>query len=122
MKDLVDRNELLSAIYNDNPDDVMLYIARFPSEDPEPSRVAEDIATILKKLQDMRTILQNAEEPKRKKGKWEICTISMADGEDYKCSECGQFGCMPSWNYCPNCGTDMRGEVNGGLNQQAGGD
>lgn len=49
-------------------------------------------------------------EPERKKGKWEIYVISMLDGEDCRCSECGKTGCVPYWNYCPNCGADMRGE------------
>lgn len=24
------------------------------------------------------------------------------------CSECGKDGGLPNWNYCPNCGADMR--------------
>lgn len=45
-------------------------------------------------------------EPKR--GKWIIYTVSPFDGEDVKCSECGQRGCAPYWDFCPNCGADMR--------------
>ena len=48
--------------------------------------------------------------PERKKGKWEIYLISMLDGEDCRCSECGKTGCAPYWNYCPNCGAYMREE------------
>lgn len=29
----IDKNELLNGIYSDNPTDVMLYIARFPTAD-----------------------------------------------------------------------------------------
>lgn len=27
----------------------------------------------------------------------------------YKCSKCGCYG-VPGWNYCPNCGANMKGE------------
>ena len=43
-------------------------------------------------------------------GNWEIYVISPFDGEDVKCSECGERGCVPYWNYCPNCGAKMDGE------------
>ena len=48
-------------------------------------------------------------ELERKNGKWEIYIISMLDGEGCKCSEC-EFEGVPYWNFCPNCGADMRGE------------
>lgn len=50
-------------------------------------------------------------EPERKTGKWEIYVISMLDGEGCKCSECGFEG-VPYWDFCPNCGAEMRGEEN----------
>lgn len=48
-------------------------------------------------------------EPERKKGKWIENTF---------CSECGWIhevesgfiGSVKQFNYCPNCGADMRGE------------
>jgi hypothetical protein len=43
----------------------------------------------------------------RKTGKWEIYVISMIDGEGCRCSECGFEG-APYWDFCPNCGADMR--------------
>ena len=46
-------------------------------------------------------------EPERKKGHWEIYVVSMIDGEDCRCSECGKCGCAPYWEYCPNCGAKM---------------
>ena len=45
--------------------------------------------------------------PERKKGKWIVYVVSMLDGEDCKCSECGQTSCAPYWNFCPNCGAKM---------------
>ena len=45
-------------------------------------------------------------QPERKKGEW-------SDGYRWqRCSLCKQTG-KKSWNYCPNCGADMRGERNG---------
>lgn len=55
-------------------------------------------------------------QPQRMKGKWIGTEFDgYADGNpvyyEWKCSVCG---CVvedeePTWNYCPNCGTDMRG-------------
>lgn len=42
-----------------------------------------------------------------RKGKWIVYVVSMLDGEDCKCSECGQTSCAPYWHYCPNCGAKM---------------
>ena len=45
-------------------------------------------------------------QPEQKKGEW-------SDGYRWqRCSLCKQTG-KKSWNYCPNCGADMRGERNG---------
>lgn len=58
----------------------------------------------------------------RKKGKWihgversreyigEAC-INI-NYKDWHCSECGYVieRLQPAWNFCPNCGADMRGE------------
>lgn len=47
-------------------------------------------------------------QPERKTGRWIIYEVSLFDGgEDVKCSECGQCGCDPYWNFCPNCGARM---------------
>jgi len=53
-------------------------------------------------------------QPKRKKGKWIMCR-SRSYATKYRCNKCGQetddtiMG-KPRWNYCPNCGADMREE------------
>ena len=50
----------------------------------------------------------------RKKGEW-MRLGEYPDGESLKCSECGVV--LEDWvmgaffNYCPNCGADMRGEA-----------
>ena len=58
---------------------------------------------LIRRLEDLPSA-----QPERKKGEWEIYVISMIDGEGCRCSECGQEG-VPYWNFCPNCGADMRG-------------
>ena len=46
-------------------------------------------------------------EPERKKGKWIVSHIP--DSMLWECNQCG-FDCgAHSFNYCPNCGADMRG-------------
>ena len=56
-------------------------------------------------------------QPERKKGKW-----IKADSQQYfrkhypcfTCSECGyRKDSQKKWNYCPNCGARMDGEVEG---------
>ena len=53
--------------------------------------------------------------PKRPKGKWkETGYETGALGITYRqtqCSNCGWEHALPMWwNFCPNCGADMRGE------------
>lgn len=69
----------------------------------------EDIARI---LNDMPTIQS---EPERKKGTWELMFNGQFKGGAYwfSCSKCNRI--VPEvrnggWNFCPNCGADMRGE------------
>ena len=40
-------------------------------------------------------------------------------GETVCCSECKTIG-SPSWNWCPNCGADMRGERDDGSGSEKG--
>lgn len=40
----------------------------------------------------------------RPKGEW------IVSGLDYKCSNCGMLPYFRQYNFCPNCGADMRGE------------
>ena len=53
-------------------------------------------------------------QPMRKKGTW-ISADAIFGGVPFYCSECGEntrdtvMG-KPRWNFCPNCGADMRGE------------
>ena len=50
----------------------------------------------------------------RPKGKWELVNPLQAnDGGAYMCSFCktGSWGFDKTYNFCPNCGADMRGDV-----------
>jgi hypothetical protein len=86
MSELIDRNKAYLAI-----------------EDLK--KIHFDRTVVLSKAQ--KTIMElPTVEPKT--GHWIIYTVSPFDGEDVKCSECGQKGCATYWDFCPNCGADMR--------------
>lgn len=105
MTDLIDREALLNSIYSDNPTDIMLYIAEFPSATQSNDSNALDAL-------------------ERKKGKW-ILDENPHDG-DCRCSACGiaigqmherNHGLLNAltngkwwtfYNFCPNCGAEMR--------------
>ena len=87
------------------------------AQEPKPSEVARDIATIIENEQDMRVIALQ-QEPKR--GKWYI-----REYEFFTCDQCGEDvlsfaestseakrklknGDFP--NYCPNCGARMESD------------
>ena len=80
MSDLIDRQAAIDAIFGRSHEIIKMRIGNLPSAQPE-----------------------------QKKGKWEIYVISMFDGVGCRCSECGFEG-VPYWDFCPNCGADMRGE------------
>lgn len=54
-------------------------------------------------------------EPERKKGKWKRKIVDSGYNADWVCSECGDRWKYDfiNFNFCPNCGADMRGEENG---------
>lgn len=63
---------------------------------------------------DRQTILNlPSAEPERKKGRWNYVD------PDWRCSECGKRANINEWflydltDFCPNCGSDMRGEEDG---------
>lgn len=69
----------------------------------------QDIANFNRDIQIVRSALSS--ETMRPKGRWKFVDI---DGWWVnECSICGDMtpnrdGCYPDWNYCPNCGADMR--------------
>ena len=51
----------------------------------------------------------------RKKGKWRRRIVDSGFNSDWVCSKCGyrwQYDYI-NFNFCPNCGADMRGEEDG---------
>jgi hypothetical protein len=56
-------------------------------------------------------------QPERIRGRW-ISADAIFGGVPFYCSECGEntrdtvMG-KPRWNFCPNCGAEMRGEHDG---------
>ena len=52
----------------------------------------------------------------RKKGRWiyrKETKWILWDTSHYECSNCGNGNPWHNFNYCPNCGADMRGEEDG---------
>ena len=47
----------------------------------------------------------------RKKGRWKRRLVDSGFNADWHCSECGWETAIEEhgYNYCPNCGADMRG-------------
>ena len=55
-------------------------------------------------------------QPERKRGKWKRKIVDNGFNADWACSECGYRvkTDFVNFNYCPNCGADMRGEQDEG--------
>ena len=72
-------------------------------DDPEIQMEIKAYTDIANGVNDMPTI-----EPEREPGKW------IYDGDGYKCNKCGAvygwWADSQTSNFCPNCGSDMRGE------------
>lgn len=60
-------------------------------------------------IQDKIALFPVADVVERKRGEWNV-RIFGRDGTDAYCSVCGKGGNRPHWNFCPNCGADMRPE------------
>ena len=86
MQDLIDRREVLKLLSTMPPEEAM---------------------TKAMLIQSVKQI--DAAQPERKRGKWEITNLG-AVGVFDSCSECKRVvkHKAPFYNYCPNCGADMR--------------
>ena len=107
MNDLISRQAAIDAIAKmmpqsftpdgSHPADKEIFIAQ------------EAFADCIKTIE----ILPSAQ-PERIRGRW-ISADAIFGGEPFYCSECGEntrdtvMG-KPRWNFCPNCGADMREE------------
>jgi len=66
------------------------------------------------KTHDVMVVIDNAPTVEPKTGRWKR---TKAYPNIIFCDECGepfeQSNSKDKWNYCPNCGADMRGEQDG---------
>lgn len=107
---LIDADALIKTI------DSHCYPVRYDITSIEPGMTQ---IGILQAIQEQPTI-----EPERKKGEWIIKDNPGTGWYRVTCSECGEdvtstapcIGFYPNakvtWDYCPNCGADMRGDQN----------
>ena len=56
-----------------------------------------------------------------KHGHIEIEVLSLFDGEDCYCSECGHWSLLPDYKWCPYCGTKFDAPISGPNYSQIGG-
>ena len=71
-----------------------------------------DPLNVLTEVRDRLKALPSAQ-PERKKGKWKRKIVDNGFNANWKCSGCGFEVMLESvYNFCPNCGADMRGEQN----------
>lgn len=69
-----------------------------------------DGRTVADSFEDIINSLPSAQ-PERKRGKWEKGVGENGVTTSLFCSECNYENTRwYDWNYCPNCGADMRGE------------
>lgn len=85
----------------------------------ETFRIASDIrgAVGCKTVKECRDLISNGEIQRVKHGRWIGLNRNRYNDDEATCSICGSTFASgysdPSWwDYCPNCGADMRGEEN----------
>lgn len=82
---------------------------------PEYIEHHEQVQSVMKAVtESVDRIWKEPAQPERIRGRW-ISADAIFGGVPFYCSECGEntrdtvMG-KPRWNFCPNCGADMRGE------------
>lgn len=70
----------------------------------------EDREKLLKVMANAPIMLLPSAQPERKKGCWinRSLNIVYPEWERYTCSVCGKHS--HSYDFCPNCGAEMKGE------------
>ena len=85
------------------------------------SRGCQEFRGIFAECEKNLNALQSAQ-PERKKGKWikwDFKTFGAFGDWEYKCSNCEKvYG--GEYNFCPNCGADMRGGADENASQKVG--
>ena len=103
MSDLISRKATIDKINERQRN--LIYRFGFESTDLKMMNIAKSIVTAMPSVQ-----------LKRKPGHW-IDGGYDTDGMHYiKCSVCGGDVIYGDWDYCPNCGTDMRGDQDETIN------
>ena len=110
MSDLISRQAAIDAIdkttwYHQNRNKDMVIGAN--SKEHQAWYKAEDVYKALESVPDAL--------PERKKGKWRRRLVDCGFNADWHCSECDWKTSLEEhgYNFCPNCGADMRGEQDG---------
>lgn len=102
--DLISRQAAIDALLEAYPDnmDVEFILGKLPSAQPDLDEVCAHA----------ETEAEARYHAERKKGKW-IDRGWSGDGRgnswhEWECSECKHITKGAKWNFCPNCGADMR--------------
>ena len=113
MKALIDRDDAIKEVHK-----TMYEFFDLVDDDDESPITYKDkqLLEINKKITQRITALPTADVAERKKGKWVVImdepTITF---DECKCSECGVVEYFnkgwKKFNYCPNCGADMKKET-----------
>ena len=78
-------------------------------------KIADDFYTVYTEdMKDMIADIPAADVRENVKGEWIVESVDLFHGEEvgesYICSVCGKDA-FDKFDFCPNCGADMRGEV-----------
>ena len=92
MSDFIDRQDAIDAIHKEF-DEICVW-------DESGQATANEVENILYEVPSA--------DPERKSGEWIVHDYALGR-ERYECSECKKR-CDLGYDFCPNCGADMRGE------------
>lgn len=115
MSDLIRREDAIRAIDSLGEVyilyyDLLMLINRLPSAEPEEMIVGYSTYKPEVLSQYLREDFISPAEPERKNGYWIVKEEDWRKQLEWdECSECG-FATTKQYNFCPNCGADMKGD------------
>lgn len=122
MMDLIDRQAAINAIRNAVTKECAEWVVKeLPSAQPNLQPTCNQLATdCISRQAALRAVIWNSAAynainmlpSARKKGTWQRVTTDRyvsTSSYVFKCDQCGEE-VVRYWNFCPNCGADMRGE------------